>query len=261
MQKILLLLLFTITPTLMFAKIKHTIHIPEFDDNDTVETFSVDGSVSNFFNNPGSLNARPDLSGTAYNRYDLDMEFQRESFFMEADIACLTDKDTANSFTKLSEIDKDFMLGYRNDTIDLYVEYEHDASTNHTLSRSYTAVGGRYNNDTSFLGSQLSWLIDIEKVITNNHYSSRPDATGEANIIYDFHLDFDLPDQFSFSTEQIIYTDKHKYLQGSEWDRLFQINYQVCSDIILFLYQEVDSFLDLQQPQQVFWGAGAVYEF
>jgi len=261
MYKILLLLLFAITPTLVFAKIKHTIHIPEFDDNDTFETFSVDGSMTNFFHNPGSLNARPDLSGTAYNRYDVNVEFQREALFMEADIACLTDKDATNSFTTLSEIDKDFMIGYRNDVIDLYVEYEHDTPTNHTLTRSYTGIGGRYTNDTSFLGSKLSWLIDIEKVITNNQYGSRPDGTGQANMIVDFHLDLDLPDQFSFSTEQIVYTDKHKYVQGSEWDRLFQINYQIFSDVILLVYQEVDTFLDMRQPRQVFWGAGAVYEF
>ncbi|GEM_PF-3472239 len=261
MQKILLLLSLTLIPTLMFAKIKHTIHIPEFDDNDTFETLSLDGSITNFFNNPGSLNARPDLSGTAYNRYDLDAEFQRETFFMEADIACLTDKDSPNSISALSEIDKDFTIGYRNDVIDLYIEYEHDSPTNHSMIRSYTGIGGRYNYSTTIFDSQLNWLIDIEKVISNNQYGSRPDGSGEANMIYDLHIDLDLPDKFSFSTEQILYTDKHTYMKGSEWDRLFQINYQVSPDVILLVYQEVDSFLDIRSPRQVFWGAGAVYEF
>lgn len=261
MHKTLLFLLLILMPTLAFAKIKHTIHIPEFDDNDTFETFSIDGSVTHFFNNPGSLNARPDLSGTAYNRYDLDMEFQREGFFMEGDIACLTDKDSPNSLSALSEIDNDFTIGYRSDIIDLYVEYEHDAPTNHSLKRSYTGIGGRYNYSTTLMDSQLNCLIDIEKVISNSQYGSRPDGTGEANMIVDFHIDLDLPDRFSFSTEQILYTDKHTYLHGSEWDRLFQINYQISSDVILLVYQEVDLFLDRGQPRQVFWGAGAVYEF
>lgn len=261
MQKNIILILFLLIPTLIFAKIKHTLHIPEFDDNDTFETVSIDGSVTNFFNNPGSLNARPDLSGTAYNRYDMDIEFQRETFFMEGDIAWLTDKDARNSLTALSEADKDITMGYRNEVMDLYLEYEHDSPTNHTLIRSYSGIGGRYNGNASLMGSQLSWLIDIEKVIANNRYGSRPDGSGEANMIYDFHLDYDLPDKFSFSTEQIVYTDKHHYLHGSEWDRLFQINYQISPDVILLVYQEVDTFLDTTQQRQVFWGAGAVYEF
>lgn len=261
MQRVLLIILLAMVPTLLFAKIKHTIHIPEFDDNDTFETFSIDGSITNFFNNPGSLNARPDLSGTAYNRYELDIEFQRETLFMEGDIACLTDKDASNSLTALSEIDKDFTIGYRNEVMDFYIEYEHDGPTNHTLSRSYTGVGGRYNYDTVILGSQFSALVDIEKVITNSNYGSRPDGTGTMNMLYDCHLDMDLPDNFSFSTEQIIYTDKNKYFRGSEWDSLFQINYQASPDIIVMIYREVDTFLDMTQPRQVFWGAGAVYEF
>ncbi|MCX6051030.1 MAG: hypothetical protein NTZ60_00815 [Campylobacterales bacterium] len=261
MQKILIIILLVISPTLLFAKIKHTIHIPEFDDNDTFETFSIDGSVTNFFNNPDSLNARPDFSGTAYNRYEMDIEFERKNLFIEGDIACLTDKDAQNSLTTLSEIDKDFTIGYRNEAIDLYVEYEHNAPTNHTITRSYTGVGGRYNYSTAVLGSQLNWLLDIEKVILNNQYGSRPDGTGKANMIYGFHLDYDLPGKFSFSTEHIVYTDDHKYYQGSEWDRLFQINYQISADFILFIYEEVDTFLDMQQPLQIFYGAGVVYEF
>jgi hypothetical protein len=261
MQRILVILLLASIPIMLFAKIKHTIHIPEFDDNDTFETFSVDGSFTNFFNNPGSLNAHPDLTGTAYNRYDLDIEFQRESLFIESDIASLTDKYGPNSLTVVSELDKDFTIGYRNEVMDFYLEYEHDGPTNHTLSRNYTGIGSRYNYTTIVLGSQLNWLLDIEKVLLNNQYGSRPDGTGEANMIYDFHLDLDLPDQFSLSSEEIVYTDKNKYFRGSEWDSLLQMNYQISPDLILLIYQEVDSFLGMQQPRQIFWGAGAMYEF
>lgn len=260
-QKLCIAILLSVTPVMLFAKIKHTIKIPEFDDNDTFETLSVDGSITNFFQNPGSLNARPDLSGTAYNRYDLDAEFQRKNLFIEGDIACLTEKEAQNSLSALSEMDKDFTIGYRNEVMDVYVEYEHDAPTNHTLTRSYTGMGGRYGGDASFLGSQLNWLIDVEKVIANRRYGSRPDGSGEANMIYNFHFDYDLPDRFSFSTEQIVYTDKHRYLHGSEWDRLFQLNYQITSDLIVMVFQEVDTFLDRAQFHQVFWGAGALYEF
>lgn len=80
-------------------------------------------------------------------------------------------------------------------------------------------------------------------------------------MLYDFHFDLDLPGKFSFSTEQIVFTDKNKYFRGSEWDSLLQINYQAGADFIVIIYQEVDTFLDMAQSRQVFWGAGAVYEF
>ena len=231
--------------------------MPEFDDSDTFETITVVGSITNYFNNPGSYNAYPDLTGSAYNRYDLDVNFERNNLFIESEITCLTDKDNSNRITTASELDKDISIGYTNGTIDIYLEYVDARPTNHTLIRAYTGVADRYNYSSDI----INFIISAEKVISNRQYNSRPDGSGETNMIYRTHLDIDLQGKFSFSTEQIIYTDKHKYLKGSEWDRLFQINYQASDDVILLLYKEVDKFIDVDLPAQAFLGVGLLYEF
>lgn len=261
-------MLFILLPLSLSAKIKHPIKIPDFDDNDTAETFSVDGSITHFLYNPGSYNARPDLSGTAYNRYYLDMIFERNAFFAEGELSLLTAKENADQWFTPTELDKDLTLGYHlNDAVDLYLEGEHDAPFNRTIRRSYTGAGVRYNMDTYVFGSDLSFMIDVEKVLRNNRYAARPDGTGEANMIYIVHADYNLPSDFSFSTEHHFYTDamkstiRERYLRTSEWDQIYQINYQATADLIISLYKEIDSFADQRAAAQRFIGLQVLYEF
>lgn len=257
-----------ILPFCAYAKIKHPIKIPDFDDNDTEETFSVDGSVTHFIYNPGSYNARPDLSGTAFNRYYLDFLVERNALFAEAELSLLTAKENADRWTSPTELDKDVTLGYHlNDSVDLYLEAEHDAPFNRSLHRSCGGAGVRYTTQRSVWGSDLSLLVDVEKVLVNSSYAARPDGSGKADMIYLIHIDYDLPNKFSFSTEHHLFTDRmrptssERYLRGSEWDQIYQLNYQIGSDLIISLFNEVDTFLDRHEQKQRFNGIQLLYEF
>ncbi len=261
MQKILLLLL--ILPLILFGKIKHPINLPEYDDIDANATISSNASIANFFNNPGAMGARPEGSGTAYNRYDLDVLFDSDHLFFEADIAVLTDKELSKVLTSLSEMDRNIVLGYHiNDKIDTYIEDEHESPYDHTLTRSYSGIGTNYtysNND--ILGNELDTTFDIEKIIKNRDYAARPDGTGFVNMIYTIHIDYDLPSKFSCSAEGSLYTDKNKWVEFSEWDQLFQLNYKVTNNIMLSLFRETDRFIDLYQKSQSFEGLQLLYAF
>lgn len=268
MRHLFFLILIALLPLSLSAKIKHPIKIPDFDDNDTVETFSVDGSLTHFLYNPGSYNARPDLSGTAFNRYYLDMIFERNAFFAEGEVSLLTARENADRWLAPTELDKDLTLGYHlNEFFDLYVEAEHDAPFNRTIRRFYTGTGVRCNVDTQWFGSELSLLLDAEKVLTNHRYAARPDGSGEAGMIYIVHADYNLPSDFSFSTEHHLYTDgskpnaRQRYLNGSEWDQIYQLNYQAGADLIVSLFEEIDSFLDTKGAKQRFIGLQLLYEF
>lgn len=256
-----------IFPLSAWGKIRHPIKIPDFDDNDSAEFFSLDGSISNFIYNPGAYNARPDLTGTAFNHYYLDAFIETGTIFVELESSFLTDKDAADRWSTLSEWDKDVTMGYHlNDILDFYVEYEHDSPFNSSFRRSYMGAGVRYNLDSEIFESELTFVVDIEKVLKNNYYASRPDGTGESSMIYMLHLDYDLPKQFSVSIEHHLYTDRdntftQSFVKGSEWDQIYQLNYQFDQDLIISIFDERDTFLDQSFPSQHFQGIQLLYEF
>lgn len=149
----------------------------------------------------------------------------------------------------------------------MYVEYEHDAPFNRSLRRAYGGAGVRAEYDGTLWGKSVSLLGDVERVAFNRRYAARPDGTGRAAMFYTLHLDYDLPDNFSFTTEHLLITDDDRrtalasLAHGSEWDRIVQLNYQATPQVIASLYQEVDTFLDRPVPRQSYWAFQMLYEF
>lgn len=248
---------------ILFAKVNHPIDIPNYDDFDENINYSLNLSAANFFKNPSSLSARPDGSGTAFNRYNADLCFDSKFFAIEGDFGILTDKEMTHSITAFSEMDKDLVLTYHHsDIIDFYIENEHESPYDHSLLKSYYGIGSNYTyTNNEILNNELDILFDFEKVIKNTNYSARPDGTGLTNTIYTMHINYDLPLAFSLSIEETGYTDKNKYFKLSELDQVYQLNYQINNDIIISLFRENDKFMDINLPSQTFSGLQLLYEF
>lgn len=268
LPRIVLLFLLITLPTLLSARIKHPIKIPNFDDNDTIEDFSIEGSLTHFFDNPNTYSARPDGSGRAYNRYDLDLYAERNTLFIECELTALSDATSSRPMSALSELDKDVTLGWHlSDHLDLSIEYEHDAPFNRSMSRSYSGVTLHTEYDGILGESGFSLFAEAQYVTSHHNYFARPDGTGHPSMFYTFHFDYDLPDNFSLTTENLIITDGENrsalcgLSRASEWDRILQLNYQATPQWIASLYQEVDTTLDRHAPPQSYWAFQITYEF